>query len=193
MEKYNLSYYNLLIFTIITAIVSTFLIIVVYLQDSSKYMPFIITLISGIVFIIVYCIVKIYFNDKEIAKQILTFAKCPEYFNKKTIDGKEICTNDSVYYDENNKQYILKVYPVSSRPTTETYPFPSKLETTFRSTDNKYEKFPLSEINQTPSFTTNSKKCAPIYGSISDPNLKSFNQYALTPWTNFKSQCESII
>lgn len=190
MEKYDLSYYNLLIFTILSAIISIILIIVVYLQDYKKYIPFIATLIFGIFGIILYIIIKVYLNNLDYNNQILTFDKCPEYFNKKIIDGKEICTNDSIYYDENNNQFILKVYPVDN--INKQFPLPSKLNLTYSQSDNKYEKFPLNEINNTASLNNNTKKCSTIYGTVTDPDLATFNQYALTPWTNFKSQCASV-
>lgn len=193
MEKYNVSYYNLLIFTIISSIFCILLTLILYYQGIEKYMPFLVTLISGVVLIIFYYLIVIYLNDKERDEQLLSFYKCPEYYNKKNIGGKEICTNDSLYYDQNNKQYIMKIYPASAKLTTETYPLPSKLDVNYRPTDNKYEKFPLDEINSTVVFNSNTKKCSPIKGTVNDKSILSYNNYSLTPWTNIKSQCSSVI
>ena len=59
------SYFNTLIFTIISGIFSLVLIATLFFDMFKKYIPFIVTVEIGLFLIIGYCIYKIYNNEQK--------------------------------------------------------------------------------------------------------------------------------
>lgn len=192
----ELSYKNTLIFTIIAAIISILLLLVLLMKNGRQYLPFIVTLECGIFFIILMCITQIYINEQNVLKymnskdKIVTFSKCPDYFTKRTIGDKEICSNEYIYFDDNKNKFILKIYPLS---TTKTIAFPTNHITTYDSNapPKKYEKFPLNEIQTAADLSTVAEKCS-VVTSPPGGKLSAYDDYSLIPWTTMRARCETV-
>ncbi len=194
------SYFNTLVFTIIAGIISIILLVLLFFKDFKKYLPFIVTLEVGIFAMITWCIIQIYINEYALDKlrknldYQITFANCPDYFTKRLVGDKEICSNEYIYIDENKQKKIMKVYPVDdpSRPVSGMRPLPSTAVSDYKGGEKKWEKFPLHEIENEPSFKTYSDKCAPLFQAQTDAKVQYLDGYNLVPWTNMRSQCSFL-
>lgn len=194
------SYFNTLIFTVIAGIVSIILLLLLLFKDFKKYLPFIVTLEVGIFAMIIWCIIQIYINEYALDKlrknldYQLSFSTCPDYFTKRLIGDKEICSNEYIYVDENNKKQLMKIYPIDdkSRPVSGMRPLPSTADSNYKGNEKKWEKFPLHELENEPSFKTYADKCSPLFQEPSDEKIKYLKGYELVPWTNMRSQCASV-
>lgn len=199
MSAYKKSYYNTLIFTIVTGIFSVALLFVLMLKDGKSYLPFIITLEVGIVSIIALCITMILVNESRQAKKQqaasanVVFSSCPDYFVKRYDGNKELCSNEYLMKDETGKQYLIKIYPADSGTTVDSkYTLPPTHSTRYNN-DPKYEKFYLNEIDSAPEFKSPSDKCALLFNSPADPKLVKYRGYNLPPWTTMRAKCDSFV
>ncbi len=194
------SYFNTLIFTILAGIVSVILLVLLFFKDFRKYLPFIVTLEIGIFTMIAWCIIQIYINEKALAKlrknldYQISFSTCPDYFTKRIIGDKEICSNEYIYIDGNKQKKIMKVYPQDDKTGSVAgmRPLPATLSTDYTGKEQKWEKFPLNELENEPSFKTYAQKCAPLFQDPSDSKLSYLKGYNLVPWTNMRSQCSFL-
>lgn len=194
------SYFNTLIFTILAGIISIILLVLLFFKDFKKYLPFIITLEIGIFTMIAWCIIQIYLNEKflaELKKNLnyqISFNTCPDYFTKRIIGDQEICSNEYIYIDDKKQSKIMKVYPADDKSgvVSGMRPLPSTLSMDYKGTEKKWEKFPLNELDNEPSFKTYAQKCAPLFQSPADSKLSYLKGYNLVPWTNARSQCSLI-
>lgn len=193
----KMSYYNTLIFTIIAGIVSVCLLLLLLFKDFKKYLPFIVTLEVGIFAIIATCIITIFVNESvlnKLKKQMgyqISFTSCPDYYTKRTIGDKEICSNDYVYFNDKKQPFIMKIYPIDdkSNPTKGARPLPTTHVYEYKGDEPKWEKFPLNELDSEQSFKDYSQKCAPLFSDPSEPNLQYLKGYSVIPWTTMRSKC----
>jgi hypothetical protein len=198
-EKRKVSYFNTLIFTLAAGIVSILLLALLFFKGFKEYLPFIIALEVGIFSIIALCITQIMLNEsylnklKQMAGYQMTFDKCPDYFTKRDSGDKEICSSDYIYKDKGNKNWIMKIYPEDNplEPMRGSRPLPVNLTLDYRGDEQKYEKFPLHEIEKETSFKTYADKCKPLTGDSQDPKLAYLKGYNLVPWTTMNSKCAS--
>jgi hypothetical protein len=193
----RLSFINTLVFTIVASIFSLGLLVMVFFKFAKDYLVFIISVEVGIMIIIFYCIYKIFKNERDIKKVkdanlfLVNFDECADYFVRKADDsGKFYCSNDYVVTDETNRQFHMKIYPVTTHNTNVT--IPTFNNNTARRTSNmpytnRYEEFPLAELVTASNLPTYNKKCEPLY--VSNPE---YPEYKHLPWTYVKSRCESF-
>lgn len=199
-DSKKISYYNTLIFTIISAIVSVLLLLVLLLKSGRDYLPFIITLEIGIFSIITFCVIQIIMGERnseknkqnEISK--ISFNTCPDYYLKKYNGDKELCSNEYIV-KKGGINYIMKIYPADdpSNPTGGIRPLPSAHTFNYQGNEVKYEKFHLSEIDNENRLKTMSDKCSVLYNEPSNPELSYMKGYNLTPWTTMRSKCASTL
>lgn len=186
------SYFNTLIFTIISGIFSLVLMAALFFEIFKGYLPLIVTVEVGLFIIIGYCIYKIYENEsiyeiKKSAKNfIIDFQQCPEYYVKRIIDGNTICSNEYVTEDKFQKKQIIKIYPEDIAGQT-TYSFPSNHSNTYVDSNNPQEKFRIDTISNNNTLSTKDK-CNVLYG-----NNQSLIKYSRLPWTGLKSRCNAYI
>lgn len=193
-NKKKISYFNTLIFTILAALFSLLLLVLLFFKGFKQYLPFIIVLELGIFIIILICITQIILNERnsallknDIAFK-LDFTSCPDYFIKRNDGNNELCSNEYIYTDEKNIKYIMKIYPQDRQ-----YGLPPLHSNSYNIGDPKLEKFPLNEISLEKSVPTYNDKCALFTSDPKDKKLMSLNinGYSLIPWTNIKSKCSS--
>lgn len=199
MDGKKVSYFNTLVFTIVSAIISVLLLLVLLMKDGNKMLPFIITLEIGIFCIIALCIVQIVMNErlnnrlKANKNMQMDFSTCPDYFTKRTFDNRELCANEYITVDERGQKYIMKMYPEddTTQGTSGARPLPPSHTFDYKTDDPKYEKFFLTEIDSEKLLTTPGQKCAPLFAKPSDPNLQYLKGYDLVQWTTMRSKCAS--
>lgn len=209
----KLSYYNTLIFTIISGIVSLILLATLFTEIGKDYLLAIIILEIGIFSIIAWCIYKIMRNEyimnrlKKSANVVLSYNSCPDYFSLKnntpaslinsessSNPSNDYCSNEYIYTDTNNAQYLIKLYPdnpnnsakIPSPPGFHTPLFPSTAASSALGTT---DKFYINEIPSKSNLLTNEQKCAPIFNESTATN-PPVTGYSYLPWTNMKAQCQ---
>lgn len=198
-EHRKVSYYNTLIFTIVAAIISVLLLLGLMFKGGRDYLPFIITLEVGIFSIIAYCIILIIQGERKSNKQKLyalsqlSFNICPDYFVKRTIGDREICSNEYVVKDDKNRRSIIKIFPEDDKlnPIGGLRPLPETHSFNYKGDEAKYDKFYLSEIESEKLLTAASDKCSILYKTPTDPALSYLKGYNLTPWTTMRAKCAS--
>ncbi len=188
----RISYFNTLIFTIISGIASLLLLCSLFFETFKKYFVCIVTIEIGIFIIIAYCIYKIVKNDNFLKdllahnKIVINFDECGDYFIRRTDNkGLYYCSNDYVITDDTNTSYIMKIYPSSmDLPLTNSLNY-SGSNTSFAS-GNRLESYQLRELADNSNFATNTDRCRPLY-----QNVTGYSGYNQVPWTYARSRCES--
>jgi hypothetical protein len=187
------SYRNLLAFTIISGIFSLLLVLVLYVSRTSKttlpHLAMLITLEVGVFIIILTTIIRIYIAEKQkdYVPQAIVYETCPEYFTKKLINGKEVCSNETIVTDPlTQKLSIMKVYPIDNG--NRIFNLPATHSSTITNTTPVYDKF---YINQIASDVKNvNDQCDVITKEVTNPKLSRLQNFDAIPWTNVRSQCE---
>jgi hypothetical protein len=196
----KVSYYNTLIFTIISGLISLILLVCLVMKVfDSKYMLFIILLECGIFSVILYCIYKIVINAyrinllKSSNNVVVTFDTCPDYFSRQLDShAKTYCSNEYIYEDAGMQKYLIKIYPTTKSPPPIHNPtILDKLVNTNNAPAGPVDKFYINTIELNNELNTNELKCAPIHKDSTDPN--GIRGFAEIPWTNVKAKCESYI
>jgi len=188
----NRSYYNLLLFTIISALISLALIIGLYFKGLTEYLTFIITVIVGIFFIICWCIYSILRTEylmnlrKDTLNYTVSFDKCPDYYTQtRDSNGNITCLNNYSFTTPNGENYIIKIYPMTVSPSPNIY-----YNSANSSNIPKYESFPLKEISSTVSSYND--QCSIFSKNLSSTVPTNYIDYNNIPWTNIKSQCSLL-
>lgn len=193
----KVSYYNTLIFTIISGLISLILLLLLYFVDKT-YMVGIIALEIGIFSVIITCIVQILLNEHMINKLkksdnvTIKFDTCPDYYSRyQDTNSDTYCSNEFVYQDY-NRNYIIKIYPEDETPPA--VHDPRSLDVIF--TEGKVvpaatEKFYLDDIENRKGKRTNIEKCEPLFKESRDSHM--IKGYEKIPWTNIKSKCETYV
>ena len=98
------SYYNVLVFTIITGIFSLILLLLLFLDEFNGFIKFVITVEICLFAIIVWCIYIITkaSKKKDLPNLVINYGDCPDYYIKNT-------DNSGTPYFENKYLYCKKV------------------------------------------------------------------------------------
>jgi len=195
-ENSKISYFNTLIFTIVSGIISLLLLLALFFEIGKKYAYLIVMVEVGIFSIIALCIYQIIVNERRIASaktqrySKISFQKCPDYFEQITDDSNQVfCKNGfNVIYPDGSQKKIL-IYP--SNPISQ---FDSILQPV-TSSSAKYIQFPLYATEQSDKLKDATDQCGIIMKNplSTDPVLGSFTGYSDTPWTYARSRCEQYI
>lgn len=196
-KEKKVSYFNTLIFTIITGVLSLGILGLLLYDIGKDFVFFIVTLEAGIFIIIGYCIYRIISHEKakEKASQedryVVNFDTCPDYYVKRMVGDKEYCFNDYTVKDETGKTYIMKVYPMEVNGT------PIQIPPTIRPSNNVggneylFEKFDLHALESDPTLKTYKDKCNLVYQTPAD-RMNQYSHIPSLPWTFAQSRCESL-
>ena len=113
LDSKKFSYKNTLIYTIITAIVSVGLLVLLAFKGFFDYIYLIAIVELGIFCIIGYCIFRIINYEKGLdrmklnSNNFIAFNECPDYFVKKfDTSGTPYCSNEYQVKDKVNNSYI---------------------------------------------------------------------------------------
>lgn len=193
----KMSYFNTLMFTIITGIVSLCMLALLFFEFGKKFMIFIIAFEVGVFILITYSIVKIMMLDKkkQAANFIVKFEECPDYYAKKNIDGTDYCFNDYVVNDSNGNINIIRLTPTEINNEINKVPKTISVSDDIRSgIDKHYEKFKLRELQTDNAIPKLKDKCGLFFKAPpDDAKYNSYQHYNYIPWTYAKGRCEGLI
>ena len=184
----RVAYFNTLVFTIISGIVSLGILIFMFFKPAAKLFPFLITVEVGIFLIIIITITQIIIAEKERDRYknqknfIINFATCPDYYVELNTGDKKICSNEYIVENEHKVQRIMKILPAADN-----YTFPPTHNSTY-TTDSAQDKFNNLVIDNAPELKDNLGKCAALFGR--DP---AFIDYSHIPWSGVQARCDSYI
>jgi hypothetical protein len=196
MSDSKISYFNTMIFTIITGIFSLLLLLVLLFSGGRKVLPMIITIEVGAFLIIAVCITQIILNERSKDKNsndlasFIKFVNCPDYYMKRFINDKEICSNEHSYVDPHTRQvYIMKLIQVDSKNT-----LPLRHDLLYNDkTLSSHDKFHLTEVDNEKLFKDATEKCQVLFTEPAKAELKEFSHYRHLPWTTMQSKCRAIL
>jgi hypothetical protein len=196
MSDSKISFFNTLIFTIITGTFSLLLLLILLLKNGRQFLPFIITAEVGIFIIIAMCITQIIINEKRKEKtsgnwgDYIKFTQCPDYYIKRFTSEKEICSNEHMYIDPTSREvYTMKIYlsePIPDIPKEHVPKYDEK-------NINVLDKFPLSDLDTNSNIKSAEEKCELLFGPPTSDKLKSFEKYQYLPWLSMRSKCRAIV
>lgn len=182
----RVAYFNTLVFTIISGIVSLGILIFMFFKPAAKLFPFLITVEVGIFLIIIITIIQIIRAEKARAKYknqknfTINFTSCPDYYIERSIDGKRICSNEYIVEDKNKASYIMKILPAQ-----DSYSFPPTHNPSYTG-DSAGDKFDNLVIANSSALKDNAEKCAAVLG-----RNDAFISYSQIPWTGVQARCDS--
>ncbi len=194
MKQDKLSYFNTLIFTIISGIVSVALVILLFFKVGQKFKVAIIAVEVGIFAIIAYCITMIITRERRLnqikanSNFVVNFDECGDYYVKRSdASGNYFCSNDHAIIDEKGDKYTMKIYP------SENHVLPTANGINYNNGDNgmmpnaRMETYKLKELDQSPVLKTTADKCAPLFVENA-----AFKEYSHIPWTYARARCASF-
>lgn len=187
----KVSYFNTLIFTIVSGILSLVLLMLLFFDFGKKYIYLIVTVEIGIFTVIGICLYQIIRNEyllnamrKNLPERV-SFVECPDFFVKQDINNVLTCKN---YYSvtKNNQNYLMKIYPIN-----ETLP------ASFRLNDagsGVRDEFKLAHIEQSTKLLKEARdQCAVISEEPTLAELAEFQGYSKLPWTHASSRCGAYV
>jgi hypothetical protein len=193
-DNKKISYKNTLVYTIITAIISLALLVLLAFKSFMEYIYLISIVEVGIFIIIGYCIFKIINFEKSLdslrdpKKYYIPFSECPDYYVKKfdSKSGEPYCSNEYRVTDAHNNVKLMKIYP-------STISLPSKHDdSTSVNLSKKYEKLWLNQISSSKDLKTLRDKCSVLSVEPTDTKLLDFKGYTNVPWTSVRGRCEGF-
>jgi hypothetical protein len=194
-EESKVSYFNTLVFTIVSGIISLLLLLSLFfdfVRQNGFY--FVIAVEIGIFSVIAICIFQIMRNESLLnamrsnALKKLTFTECPDYFVKEDVNGEMMCYNNYSVKDSKGRSYYMRIYPAEEQ-------LPALIS------QGKEEgvkgKMSLYKIEQTVDFKTGKEQCAvvlqePVLEGIQPAKrevLQNFVGYSKLPWMHARSRC----
>lgn len=192
------SYYNTLIFTIISSIVAVSMMALLFFSPFVPYLPFIAASESGLIGVIVFSLFKIIGvenamdTDKASNNLTIDFDTCPDYFVKiKDVvnTGNTYCSNEHVVRDAAlNVNYIMKLYPVDPAGSAFVLPQQHDASATVRPSA-AYDKFYLGALDADAAMKTTSQKCDPIMNATTG----AYKYYDVLPWSYMTSRCDGLV
>lgn len=194
----KISYFNTLIFTIVTGVISLLLLGLLFLDIGKPFLPFIVALEVGIFLIIGYCIYSIWALDKEMKdatankRFVVKFDTCPDYYVKRNINGSTYCSNDYTGLNENGDKNVIKILPTEIKGSAVSMPEKLVLSSNVLPSDSLVDKFDLYALDKDNNLKDTQAKCNLIHSTPANTDPKH-SIYPSLPWTYAKSRCESII
>jgi hypothetical protein len=189
----RIAYFNTLVFTIISGIISLGILIFMFFKPAAKLFPFLITVEVGIFFIIIISIFQIISAEKlkdkykETKNFAINYTLCPDYYVERNINGTKVCSNEYIVEDDNRVKYIMKILPGDDIDKGISYTFPMVHEPNY-TTDSAIDKFKNTIIDVAPDLKGNTEKCAAVYGRV-----PKYADYSRIPWTALTQRCDSYV
>lgn len=191
----KVSYFNTLIFTVITGIISLGVLCLLFFDIGKRFLYFIIAFEIGVFALIGFCLYVIISTEmakkKNKIKYVVRFDECPDYYTKKVKDGKEYCINKYVVKDSRGNVFIAVISPaeIGNVPID----VPKTISTQESTSDPLYTNFELRALENDQEIKTLEEKCKLMYTAPpSDDKYMAHMHYHFIPWTYAKSRCESV-
>ena len=193
----KVSYFNTLIFTIITGVISLCILGLLFFEFGRAFIYFIVAFEIGVFILIGYCIYKIVAGAKKVNKNaesyVLRFNECPDYFTKLTkSDGTIECVNKYLVKDRNGDVYLSTITPTHFNGDELSIPPSTTPDPT---NPTIYEKIQLKQLEKDERFEKYQDKCNLVWNQpkANDQKAAPYSGYSAVPWTYMRSRCESYI
>lgn len=196
----KISYFNTLIFTIVTGIISLCIVGLLFFEVGQKMIYFIIAFEIGVFILITYCIYRIASADKKLSKSkdgyVLKFNECPDYFSRyinPNENGRVECINNYIVKDRNGQVYLSTITP--AKYENENVTVPGTVPEIPSTTAPPYTRVVLNALEKDENFPKNDDKCGLIFKTpvAKEPKTTPYRAYASVPWTYMRSRCESFV
>lgn len=185
-ENSKISYFNTLIFTIVSGIISLVLIIMLFFPQGKSLIYMIVTAEIGIFSVIGICLYQIIKNElylnnmKKNLPNRVSFSECPDYFIREDEKGTTMCKNRYKSRNASNEESTILIYPID-------IDLPTSIS---NESNNTYDKMKLYEIEQNVSLLKEAREqCAVLDSSPMDSKLTAFNDYSKIAWTHARGRC----
>lgn len=203
-DNSKVSYFNTLIFTIVSGIISLLLLMLLFFDMGRQNAYLIVTVEIGIFTVIAFCVYQIIKNEsllnslKKTVSAKISFSECPEYFNKSTSGDDVICWNNYNSTMPGGRTYLVKIYDAAT-------PLPPVLPEQgleYNTSMLKRDAFKLYEIEQTPAFKDAKQECEyimsePVVSAARTPAdaefMNKFVGYSKTPWVHARARCAPYV
>lgn len=192
----KVSYFNTLIFTVITAIVSLGVLSLLFTESGKKMIYFIIAFEVGVFLIILYCIYKIISGETKSSSKsstyVVNFDQCPDYYTKYThTNGDSLCLNNYIVKDDKGNIYVIRL---DGNLETDTMDQTITLNPPGNTPLNTIAEFELTKLQKDTLIKNYEDKCALVMAKppSSDTKYNSYAFYNKLPWTYLKSRCEGL-
>lgn len=187
----KVSYFNTLIYTIVSGIISLVLLMLLFFDFGKKYIYFIITVEVGIFTVIAICLYQIIYNEyvlnnmRSKLPERVSFLECPDYFVKQDIDNIIMCKN---YYSvrKNNQEYMMKIYPID-----ESLPSSFKLDERGSGIRDAFNLYQLEQNNKL--LKSAREQCGVVYEEPKASELEELRGYSKLPWTHAVGRCGAYV
>lgn len=196
----KVAYFNTLIFTIVTGIVSLIVMSLLLFQIGKTFMIFIITFEIGVFIIIGMCIYQIVKAEKDKNEKhdyMINIDQCPDYYSKvkNSSNQTDYCLNWYRGKDMYGEETIQRLFPMKDK-LNEDISIPPSFENSFVDGDpttstNNYMSFELLKLQNDKNFDQ-SKKCGFLFTKATGTNTASYEDHYLVPWSYARSRCQSL-
>jgi len=192
----KIEYFNTLIFTVITGIVSLIVLCMLFFDFGKKFVYLIIMFELGVFVIIGLCIYEIMKAETKktnVDGYQIRFNQCPDYYSSVSLNGTDYCMNWFQGKDAFGKDVIIRVYPLQDsfgNEITVNKEFPASELTPAQT--STYTNFALYDLEKEERLPTQNKKCDVIFKPSRDTNLAKYAGHSVVPWTYARSRCQSL-
>jgi len=164
MEKWTEKYLNTLWFTTVSKAITVIIFMLLAFPFSKPFLPLLLTIQTGLVIIIVWALLRMFYVKNNLNKQyrtmqetIMTNPSCPDYFTRGSNDKAEtMCYNKYVTPDSRKIYYFMDPMTSTSKRTIDMNTainvdalFRDKLQNVCNgpiTSDPMYRKFPWTEL-----------------------------------------------
>lgn len=195
-DNKKIEYFNTLIFTVITGIVSLIVLCLLFFDFGKKFVYLIIVFELGVFIIIgmcIYEIVKAEGRKKDVDGYTIRLDQCPDYYSSVSLNGTDYCMNWFFGKDAFGKKVLMRVYPLRDAFGNEISVEPEIQRSALTPTaTNNYANFALYDLEKEERLPTQNKKCDVIFKTPTDTNLSKYAGHSVVPWTYARSRCQSL-
>ena len=197
MSESRVAYFNTLIFTIVTGVISLGVLALLIFPFGKDYMAFIITFEIGVFIIIGICIYNIVKAENEKSKQkeiYVKFDQCPDAYSRHTSNNMVFCKNFYKVKDASGNDFIARIYPLKDGNNNEIVPLMTFTATQLYDVSaSNYTNFELGGIDKDINLKTGAERCQLLFTKPTSSNLNPYMDYNLLPWTYTRSRCASMV
>lgn len=200
-DQQNIAYFNTLIFTIVTGIVSLAVLTLLFFEFGQNLIYFIVIFEVGVFILIgicIYTIVSAERNKKKREEDILIkFDKCPDLYSKVSYSNENYCMNWYATNDVYGNQYVVRIYPLMDSQKNNITPvasFTSNDMSPSTFTTNTYQVIKPSQFASETKFKSVSDRCQTLFTKpLPSFSNNAYDALSLVPWTYARSRCASLV
>lgn len=201
MADKKIAYFNTLIFTVITGIVSLIVLSFLFFDFGKAFIYLIVIFEMGVFIIIgtcIYFIIKAEGDKKNKTDYLVNIDQCPDYYTKTTnvLDGKDYCLNYHQGSDALGTRVLTRIFPMKNANGDDLMVSRSirLSEISPVASQSDYNNFPLYSLQTDEKLNDTAKRCDAIFRkpSASLGTNGAYDSHSLMPWTYARSRCAGL-